>query len=196
MRFSFGTVGGLTTPSDTALSDFDSPDAILFRVRVTSTDGTGGKLLAEADRIRGHRAEEIEETREPLLWVKAEELGAEVWRLEISDRPRLLINRELWDWKAVSRAPQFVSLVYPAVLREILSFILLQEKYFDLDDTGDWRSRWLRFSSLVPGAPDIPEEKEDIDELKEWINEIVSAFCRQQKMMDRFVSAWRSEGAR
>ena len=196
MRFPFGTVAKLTPPSNIDLVEFDSPEAILFRVRVTSTDGAGGTLLAEADRIRGRKTEEVEEAAEPLLPVMPAELGAEVWRLEISEVPRLLINKELWDWKAVALAPGFVSLVYPAVLREILGTVLIEDKHFDVDDTGDWRSRWLRFASLIPGVPDIPAETADPDKLKEWILDAVSAFCRQQRMLSRFVTSWRSEDTR
>ena len=65
MRFDFGSVGRLAAPEHPELSDFDSLEGILFRVRVTSSDGASGKLLAEADQIRGRRAEEVEENREP-----------------------------------------------------------------------------------------------------------------------------------
>jgi hypothetical protein len=196
MRFAFGSVGRLAAPEHPELSDFDSLEGILFRVRVTSSDGTNGKLLAEADQIRGRRAEEAEENREPLLTVKPEELGAEVWRLEISDRPRILINKELWDWRAVSLAPPFISLVYPTAFREILGHILLEEKYFDLDDAEYWMSRWLRFATLIPGVPELPAEKSEPDEVKVWINEAVAAFCRRLSMFSRFVMFWRSEDSR
>jgi len=196
MRFDFGTVAKVTPPSNTDLVEFDSPAAILFRVRVTSTDGGGGKLLAEADRIRGRKTNEVEEAAEPLLPVMPTDLGAEVWRLDISDTPRLQINRELWDWKAVALAPGFVSLVYPAVLREILNTVLIEDRHFDVDDDGDWRSRWLRFVSLVPGVPDIPAETTDTDKLKEWILDAGSAFCRQQDMLSRFITSWRTEDTR
>jgi hypothetical protein len=196
MRFDFGTVAQIAAPSNTELVEFDSPEAILFRVRVTSTDGGGGKLLAEADRIRGRKTEETEEAAEPLLDVMPADLGAEVWRLDMSDVPTLQINKELWDWRAVALAPGFVSLVYPAVLREILSTILIEEKHFDVDDDGDWRSRWLRFASLIPGVPDVPAETADTGKLKEWILDAVSAFCRQQHMLSRFITSWRTEDTR
>jgi hypothetical protein len=196
MRFDFGTVAKVGAPSNTDLVEFDSPEAILFRVRVTSSAGDEGKLLAEADRIRGRKTEETEEAAEPLLPVMPADLGSEVWRLDISDIPRLQINKELWDWKAVALAPGFVSLVYPAVLRDILNTVLIEEKHFDVDDDSDWRSRWLRFASLIPGVPDIPAETHETDKRKEWILDAVSAFCRQQQMLSRFTTSWRMEDAR
>ena len=53
MRFDFGTIGAILQPSDRQLTEFDSPEDILFRVRVTSPgtpEEPHGLLLAEADR--------------------------------------------------------------------------------------------------------------------------------------------------
>jgi hypothetical protein len=195
MRFPFGTAAKPAQPDSTELTEFDSPEAILFRVRVTSVEGADGKLLAEADRIRGRNTEERDEDVEPLLPVIPGELGAQVWALEIDDRPRLVINKELWDWKAVALAPPFVSLVYPAVFRQILDNILGDE-YFDTDDPDDWRSQWLRFAMLIPGVPEIPEDKTNSDNLRDWASDVVASFCRQQGMLGRFLMFWRPEGAR
>ena len=54
MRFPFGRVGELTPPPDLEriLTEFESPDRVLFRVRVTSAEGRQGIMLAEADKIR------------------------------------------------------------------------------------------------------------------------------------------------
>lgn len=196
MRFPFGTVGKLLPPSSTELVEFDSAEAILFRVRVTSSDGTVGKLLAEADRIRGRKTDEVEQDVDPLLPVIPGELGAQVWALEIEESPRLVINRELWDWKAVALTPGFVSLVYPAVLTQILGTILIEDEYFDLDDPDDWRSRWLQFATLIPRVSDIPDPKDKPDDVKVWISDVVSNFCRHQSMLVRFLTFWRPEGTR
>jgi hypothetical protein len=195
MRFPFGTVGTLGPPSSTDLTEFDTPEGVLFRVRITAAGDGSGKLLGEADRIRGRKTDERDEGVEPLLPVRPADLGSEVWQLEISDQPRLLINKDFWDWKAVATAPEFVSLVLPAVLREILRTILVEEKHFDTDDDDPY-SRWLRFTASIPGVPDIPDSKAEDDKLKEWISDAVSAFCRHRGILDRFVTFWRSEGTR
>ena len=196
MRFDFGTMAHIEPPPSTELTAFDSAEGILFRLRVTSLADAGGKLLAEADSIRGRKTEEIEETVDPLLPVQPVDLGAEIWSLDTSDGPRLLINRALWDWKAVAVTPAFVSLVYPAVLRQILGTVLLEEKCFEVDDEDYWCSRWLRFASLIPGVPDIPDEQTDPEKIKEWIHDVVSAFSRQQNMLNRVLTFWRPESTR
>ena len=50
MRFSFGTVAAMQPPVDRWLHEFDSPDGILFRVKVTQAKDEH-VLLAVADRI-------------------------------------------------------------------------------------------------------------------------------------------------
>ncbi len=193
MRFSLGTVGTLVQPDDTDLAEFDSPEGILFRVRVTSVDGTSGKLLAEVDGIRSRRRDDVETDVEPLLPVRPDELGTQVWVLDAEDRPHLVINKEVGDWKTLALSPGFASLVYPAVLREILDIILIKEKSFDIDDQHDWRHRWLRFATLIPGVPEVPDPKAERHKVEEWISDAVMAFCRSQKILDRFLTFWRAE---
>jgi hypothetical protein len=47
-----------------------------------------------------------------------------------SDPPRLLINKEAKpSYRDVARSPHFISLVYPEVLRRLLTRALVQEKW-------------------------------------------------------------------
>ena len=62
MRWPWGTVGALQPPANRALAEFDSPDDVLFRVRVTSPgtpEEPHGLLPAEADRVRLRSPEEL-----------------------------------------------------------------------------------------------------------------------------------------
>jgi hypothetical protein len=51
MRFDFGAVGEPVIPQDRKLTKFYDGARILFRVKVVSTDGETGKILAEVDRL-------------------------------------------------------------------------------------------------------------------------------------------------
>lgn len=195
MRFRFGTVADLGPHDELKLDEFDSPEGVLFRARVTSRSERKGLLLAGADRIRPRRADEEEEedNRIPLLPVKSDEnMRDEVYRLDFTDRPILLVNARVGDWRSLAREPVFVSLVYPVVLREILSRILRVERYFDTDDDDDWRSHWLRFATMLPGASDPPGENDE-DQFDVWIDESATAFCRQARMMNHFRKFWTGE---
>ncbi|CAN0483407.1 unnamed protein product, partial [Phaeothamnion confervicola] len=156
-------------------------DAILFRVKITSGTERKGLLLAEADGIRPKQLEDREEKRTPLLQVQSDEnLGEQIFKVDFSDRPILLVNRRVGDWRALAKEPIFVALVYPSVLREILTRVLKIEEHDDPDDHEDWRAQWLRFALLLNGVRDVPDVGKDSEEdVDNWIEEVVSAFCRR-----------------
>jgi hypothetical protein len=187
MRFDFGTIGHLLPPPDRRLTRFESLNGVLFRVRVVSPEGSpSGKLLGEADRIPVQIPTPTEQTRRTLLPLVPESLQGELFRLDLSGEPLLLVERELGgDWQAAAGSPLFESLVYPSVLRAIVEE-LLREGWPD-DDEADWHGDWARFAESLPGFTDPPAEDSDRDE---WIDTVVEAFCRAHRMLDRFNTAW------
>jgi hypothetical protein len=195
MRFGYGAVGAITPAADRALTEFDSTDGILFSVKVTAVSGDPGKLLAEAVGIPVRLPGEAEERRNPLLPVKSDDIGHEVYRLDFSnDPPILLINRAAGDKDAIVRSPLFMSIVYPAALREILNRIIHIEDLDDPDDDGEsWQARWLKFASALPCVGPVPP-KDDGDR-DQWIDDAVAAFAKQQSMLDRFLAGWQKGGA-
>jgi hypothetical protein len=195
MRFPFGTVGAITPSSDRRLTEFDSIDGVLFSVKVTSASDRSGMMLAEADRVPVRLPGEVEERRQPLLPVKADDLGHEVFRVDFSGpTPMLLINRAAGDKDTLARSPLFMSLVYPAALREILTRIIHVEQYEEYDEEGDgWMDRWLRFTSKLPNMGPVPGKDEDDSDI--WIDDAVAAFAKQQGMLDRFVAGWQKGGS-
>jgi hypothetical protein len=192
MRFDFGQVGAITPTADRYLSQFDSPDGIKFRVKVTP-DGDIHTLLAEADAIQLARPDQQEGERTPLLPVKPQKLGDEIYRLDFSGqdgRPLLLINSDAGNYADIGRSPAFVSLVYPSVLREILIRVLLIEKHDDDANPNDWQSQWVRFASLHAGLGDLPPT-DDVDERGQWIEKAVSAFAKQLQARAKFAEFWK-----
>ncbi len=191
-RFSFGRIGNYSPPATLRLSDFDHVDALKFRVRVV--EGAEGKkhIFAEADKISPRLPDE-DGTRTPLLPVRAtSELGEEVFRLDDTDSPVLLINSSVGDWKAMSTDPMFVALAYPSVLRQVLSGILIQNKHDDVDDPDDWRSLWLRFALSLPNIGSAPDVDNTM-EVREWIDTVVDSFARTHRTLEMFKNAWSGE---
>ena len=159
MRFDFGLAGAVRIPADCSLTDFDSPEGVLFRVKVVTAADPHGLLLAEADQIRPRKASDDDENRIPLLPVVPEDLGDEIWRLEFDDQQTLLkVNSVLGDWRALARDPVFLALVYPAVVRRVLWRIVKEEDHYrDTGDNDDWRSRWLQFAVALPAWAKCPQ---------------------------------------
>ena len=189
MRFPFGTVANLQPPENCVLSEFESIEQIRFRVKVTQAENEH-ILLAEADRIPLARPDENAE-RESILPVHPAELGDELWQVDMEDEPRLLVNKSVTaDWRQLAQSPLFVSLVYPAVLRQILAHILA-EGFRDTDDESEWRSKWLRFATLLPGVdPEVPAKQESEEVALRWAEDAIAAFARKLALKEKFAEVW------
>jgi hypothetical protein len=192
MRFPFGTIQSITPPENRTLQEFDSPEGIFFRVKVTNRSDVH-KLLAEADGIPLVKPDQKKDKTEPLLPVKPQKLGHEVYRVDFSGiTPLLLINSELGIKESIVKSSQFAALAYPAILREILTRILIVEKYRDPSNAEDWQSKWLNFSLRLPGVEPLPVDDDD-QEIFDWIDSVISSFARKNNLKDRFEEYWNRE---
>jgi len=193
MRFDFGTVGAVSPPKERILSTFDNVEGVLFRVRVTSAMERVGVLLAEGDRLPFRSRDEKPRKRIPLLPVVPEDLQHEICKVSYeSNGPELVVNSSLGNWRSLARNPIVISLIYPFVLREILYRICLIEDDFDPDDMGDWKGRWARFATTLPGMEAYPENRDDREE---WIEKAVGAFSRRIGALAKFGGYWKEEAS-
>jgi hypothetical protein len=192
MRFDYGTVQSPQSVADQSrrLVEFSSKDGLLFRVKVVSS---GGLLLAEGDQIPIASNEEQDDSRIPLLPTEPEDLGQEVWCVDIgANGPILQVSKHLPDWKAVAASPTFRCLVFTSAMREILTHVVLIEGESDADDEGSWRGRWLRFArSLGVGEP--PDQTADDSEKNDWIDAAVKRFSQHHQILNQYKTHFGSE---
>ena len=184
MRFDFGTVKRPGFPEGFAvLSEFDDPAAVQFAVKVTASHGEEvGLLLADRDCIRIDAAD-ADEDRESLLPVAPADIGEDVWQVGFeSAGPMLLFNRNLPDWRSFAAEHRVRCLVYPAVMRQVLTQILIMEDWVDLEDKDDWRTKWLIFAHSFDGVTDLPEAPNLADK-QAWIDDAVTAFSIRARFM-------------
>jgi hypothetical protein len=191
MRFPHGTTGDPRAQAnvDRRLTEFATPEGMLFRVKVTSTGDRAGVLLAEADRIPVSDEEERPDNRIPLLPAAQADLGQEVWQVDgltTTSGPLLLINNRVGDWKAVAASPQFRSLVFPVAMRQVLWHIYKIDETRATDDPDDWRCRWLIFAAALPSVGEPPVTSDDDSEWDDWISTAVESFARQHQMLEHY----------
>ena len=190
MRFPFGSVSEIRPPADRRLTEFDNPEAIHFRVKVTQAHDTH-TLLGEADAIPLGDIQQQSAEPDSLISTKPENLGDELWRLDFEHGPLLLVSNQVGNWQKLAQSAEFAALVYPAMLREILTRILIQEEHRDTDDEN-WMSRWLRFAIGLPGANDLlPPIDESLAE--DWIQDAVAAFSRRLRLREKFLVVWEED---
>lgn len=188
-RFEFGRIGSILSPNERDLSMFGSKNGILFRVKVT--DEKTGKLLGEADRIPFVLSNQQENPRLPLLPVCAKKLGDQIYRIDYSGQQTILeINVDAIAPHQIAHDPSFISLVYPSAVREILTRILIIEGEFDITDNDDWMTNWLKFANSYLGVGNMPTKNDTQDKCEEWIDNVTSAFCKQQHVRRNFAEVW------
>ena len=188
MRFDCGSVESFAPPADRRLTEIDGTNIVRFRVKLVDDH----RIVAVADDIVVSAEKPEAAGRMPLLPVNfSEDLEQEAWRVVFeSSGPVLALNSRIEGIKDVAKNDAaFFALVYPAAVRQILTQILLVEQQ-DAHEQGDeWWHLWLRWASRF--ATTLPN---DTDEAPFWIEDVVTAFCNEQKVADRWRAA-RAEGA-
>jgi hypothetical protein len=199
MRFYWGTVGNPSCPADTMLTDLPRGLNPLFRIRVV--DPTDEKrLLALADRIRLLTSDEMKSGSRSILPVETVDLGQRVWNLRIHSNTFFLqLNsaiREPRDITVLAREADFIALVYPAVIRQILEHLLLGPE----KDFVEENHEWLLYGGQISGeAPPVRSESDEDDEsfdesIVAWIDKVVGGFCESRNAKDTFVQFRKTEG--
>ena len=185
-RFDCGTVGRRRIPTDRRLTSFSDKAVPLFRVKVVDRSGTHGKILAALDQIRPERVDELPAGGHSLLFVEYEDLGHTIWVLDLDGNwPVLRLNSRAEDISLVASSDnRFLALVYPEVLRRILTRVLIQDDHSDPDCDDDWPSLWLKLACTLPGmTPPPPIGRNDQEA---WIDQAVETFGASHKLLDMF----------
>jgi hypothetical protein len=122
-------------------------------------------------------------------------MGEQVWRVNWSDGwPVLELNKAEPEIKHLLTAdPRFKWLVLPEVLRTILTHILVEEMDED-DDSGETPGkRWLGFAEVLRPEPPPKAADRDADLIGDWVNDVVSAFCRRHNALGHWRASVRPE---
>lgn len=204
-RFDFGRVATCSAPEDCSLDEFETPDGIRFRIKVTAGGENSGRLLGHADSVLPLLPDQEKRPPLPLIDVDRGPLKGAPWKVAFHenncDLPTLVINDQIDDWHGWARNSQFRSLVMPAVMREILTRILtIEDEVDEEDDSEDWRKRWLEFAEQLPHMGPPPgnlsqnDSDERLDEIMDWIDDAVSAFGMRSGLTQQLIQQWNSEG--
>lgn len=185
LGFDWGRVSALKKPPSATLDGFDSVDGLLFRVRVIAVHEPH-KILGEADRIPFVLVGDAPTKKQPLIKTVPADLSDLVWDVDFdTDPPVLRVNRNLGNWQVVAHDKAFRALVYPAMLREILTRILVVEKWSGDCDSDDWRAKWIMFGRKL--APGYGEPFADEREKWEFIDAAAHAIAREVQATTAFL---------
>lgn len=184
MRFPWGTAGQPLAPANLELTDV--PLVPSFRVMALSPDDSRS-ILALANQVKPRWERAQAPGASELLYLLEEDLGQEIWRLDLPDGEELPVLKVNSNIDGISRTvrqdPVFRSLVFPEVVRAILTNALLVQEEDPGDEGGYWYG-WFGFvSQFYPTAyPGSSEYDSDDDSRRkasqEWIDGAVAAFTQ------------------
>jgi hypothetical protein len=189
MRFDFGTIENFNPPIVAFLSELPETDHLLFRIKIVDQKGLNGKLLGLADRVKPSSEDMETIGRSAILPVDFEkDLGHQVFNLffdETGDRVILEINSKLENGPEFLRSNEFKSLVLPGIVR------LIAERLKDHDydsESGGWEDLWLKFFYTKLNIEEKPVyNEEDQGQMDDWIENLVSLFCRKNDVYQNFL---------
>jgi hypothetical protein len=199
MRFEYGVVSDIRSPSDRRLHEIDGDGTAQFRLKIVDGTVECGRVLAEASNIIPIDGDDESANRDSILPITYTELGHQLWRVSFDDggdgRPVLQLNRNANNIRQRAAGDdEFFACVYPAVVREILQRVLIREEQADVDGPADdWRVQWLKFALTLPGVmlppqPDPEDDEGSVSRQLGWIDDAVAAFCEKCEVLKRFNS--------
>jgi len=191
-RFDFGTAGALKIPTDRRLGSISGSAMPLFRVKVVDKTASQGRILAAVDKIRPASVDHQPAGSRSLLFVEYDDLGHTIWQLDLDgDWPVLRLNHSVDEISLIASSDnRFLSLVYPEVLRQILTRIVMVDEHTDPDCDDDWPSLWLKLACSLPGmSAALPSSNAA---RRAWIENAVEAFCANFHLLDRFHQAFQN----
>ena len=183
-RFEWGTVGSITPPPNREISDVG--DKPTFRIMVLTPDAS--RRILALGKVTPKVGQDDSSGSEGLVFLKEEDLGQEVWRLdfgETDDAPVLKVNSSIEGISQAARYdPAFRSLVFPEVLRAVLTQAILVQAADPEYEDGFWHG-WFGFVSQFhqdecPNATDYESPEEYRKEVGEWIDLVVESFTRDR----------------
>jgi len=185
-RFEWGTVASPTPPPDRLLHGL-AGQHVLFTLKIIDASDPFRKLLGVAENIRPLKGGKKTATgRQGILPVElSDDLEDEPWRVEYrTSEVFLLINSKLPFLRDQLRSdPLVYALIYPQVVRQVLKQAFADQA--DEDSPEAWQTRWMSFASQLHPDQLAPPDEDDGEEQMQWIDAVVSQFCRQHEFLQR-----------
>ena len=185
--FDCGTVDAVRAMTDRALTKIEGEN-VFFALKVIDRTERIGRLLGMAENIRPEMAgEQKVARRRGILPIQKADLKQELWRLDCDGHDLcLLVNENVPNlYDRVRWDPTIYAMIYPAVIRQLLSRAI--DAGVEVDEDSDrWQVLWLRFGkSLHPERQD-PPGADATEERDDWIDEVVDAFCDLHLLKEKY----------
>lgn len=193
-RFECGTIANLCPPRDHPLDQLRGQN-VFFALKIIDCSERIGRLLGVAENIRPEKTgDQTIGGRKGILPVERKPLGQQLWQLDYGEHDVfLVINSEVNGLSETVRSdPVFYSLVYPEIMRQVLTKAIARGGDPEADD-DTWTTLWLCFGRKLHPMHENPPRREEDEEVEEWVEAVVKAFCEQHTLRDRYIASGHGE---
>lgn len=200
-RRGFGSIATPGFKGPSVISGLSADAPLYARLKVVDSSSGTAKILGLMRKVRvfGRIAPGQGAATQSFVEVMTEDLGQQVWRLELPDddneAPVLLVNKHIEQARTMATDPLFRSVVMPVVLEKVLEGILVESNFRKFDEDSVW-SRILQFAERLSPAdavrqlPDGTIDQSDVRVAKDWIQDTVRAWAVQHEFASHFDSNW------
>jgi hypothetical protein len=184
-RFNAGRATEMVRLGPLDLSAFGDDVGLKLNVKVVDDNDPEHRLLALARGVKIGQSP-AGAGRVPLLPVRKARLDGVAWRVEANfdSGPWLEISDRIEDWRSFAMSDHFLVLALPGAVRDVLTRLLIAERYEPSGDDDSARGRWLRFAESCAGGQPVPKS-DDPAEVLEWIEDAVSGFASDNDLVGR-----------
>lgn len=88
--------------------------------------------------------------------------------------------------------PLLYSLVYPEVVRHVLTRTIMEDLGEEEDDDR-WPALWLKFGQNLHSSQEKAPDRDMEEEWRDWVDDVVDNFCTTHRLMDKYTSIMPSE---
>lgn len=171
------------------LNEFDPAEPVLFRIKLVDENDHKHPIKGWRDQIRPVVYDASGQKKKSVLPVyPSGDLGNIIWRINWDDpsRPVLQVNNKINArniTSIVAKDADFAALVFPQVIREVLSYLL--KEGFDDDEENEW----IIFAENLVGEScergDYGSET-DNNRVEDWIEKVVERFGVETDLINRY----------
>ncbi len=167
-----------------ALTDFDPGEPLLFRIKIVEESDEKHPIKGWREQIRPVIYDASGRQKKSILPVYPTDLGSCAWKIDWSEpsRPILKVNSRINSIaNIVAKDPDFAALVFPQVIREVLTRLL----HADIEDE---ENEWLTFAeSLVADVCERDEDDEEDERLIDaWVERVIQRFGQEADVITRY----------
>jgi hypothetical protein len=189
-RFEFGTIKRIVLEQKFYFKDklAEKGKNIIFTLKIIDTSEEFGRILGIAKITTGSAQKGIPKGKQGILpIIPSDELGEELWRLKFdgNDHVFLLVNNTVDEGLPERFANDITicGLVFPVIVRTILTKALILEQFDPEDSEGGWNTDWTQFAKNFDSNISSDDDEE---ERGEWIESVVDKFCEQHRFKQEF----------